>query len=548
MHILKDIIYMKAITINKFIRNTIMVIAVAGLLLGCTDKFEEFNSNPNGITEREINSSVDVNDLIVNNLQTAQKFIYVYQPAWVTQLQQNLMGDVYSGYMMSPTPFAGNSNNITYALVDNWNEQAFDPAYDNVMNPIATVEDSTANDPGKKDVYAMAKIIKVEAMHRLSDIFGPIIYTKYRIVNTDGSVDYDTQEEAYNAFFNDLTTAINILTPLAGTTSSANFKNADLVYDGSYSKWLKFANTLRLRLAIRVSKVSPSIAKTEGEAALANAGGLLVDNSDNFNVNIGTSTHPLNVINNEWADIRLGAPVSSFMNGYDDPRLPSYAKPATDAAVVGQYIGIRQGITIDAKTRYQNYSALATFPSEIQLMTAAEAWFLKAEAAVRGWAGAGTAQDNYETGIETSFTQYGVQSDFAAYVGDNTSVPQQYIDPKALTAGENDIKTGNANLSTITIKWDDAASESVKLERIITQKWIAMYPDGQEAWSEFRRTGFPKLWPNVVNLSGGKIPGFVKRVNLVASEYATNKKAVDRAVEKLGGVDTGGTPLWWDVD
>jgi hypothetical protein len=536
----------KDINMIKLINKTLVIIAAAGLLFaGCTDRFEEFNKNPNGTTNEDI-----LGDIVPSSLKIAQQNIYVYQPAWITQLQQNLMGDVYSGYMMPPTPFRGNNNNMTYDLVDGWNSWAFIPAYDNVMKPISIVEELTAEDAAKQDLYAMAKIVKVEAMHRISDIYGPIIYTKYRKIEGDGSILYDSQEEAYNAFFADLKTAIDILTPMvaAGTASTGQFKSSDLVYGGSYAKWLKFANSLRLRLAIRLAKVDAAKAKTEGEAALANSGGLLATNADNFLVDFGTTNHPLNVINNEWADIRMGAPMESIMGGYDDPRLPKYFVPATDPAVTGEFKGIRNGINIDAKSRYQDYSKLITFANKGQLMTVAEVWFLKAEAAIRGWAGAGTAQANYESGIQASFDQHGVSAAFAAYKDDATSKPMEYEDPKAITAGQNDVLNGNVNLSTITIKWDEGAAFETKLERIITQKWIAMYPDGQEAWSEFRRTGYPKLFPIVVNNSGGKISGFIKRVNFIAEEYATNKPAVTKAVELLDGPDTGGTPLWWDVD
>src|SRR5882762_785651 len=102
----------------------------------------------------------------------------------------------------------------------------------------------------------MAKILKVEAMHRISDIFGPIIYTKYKQPNGDLGVDFDSQQAAYNAFFADLNEAITILTPKAGQVAIAGgvFSKADLVYGGNYGKWVRFANTLRLRLALRIVK------------------------------------------------------------------------------------------------------------------------------------------------------------------------------------------------------------------------------------------------------------------------------------------------------
>ena len=138
--------------------------------------------------------------------------------------------------------------------------------------------------------------------------------------------------------------------------------------------------------------------------------------------------------------------------------------------------------------------------------------------------------------------------DATAYKNNSTSTPAPYIDPKSITAGQNNITSGSPYLSTITIQWNAAASFSQNLERIITQKWIAMYPDGQEAWSEFRRTGFPKLYPNIVNYSNGAISStnFVRRINFALSERNTNPAGVAAATTLLGGPDNGGTRLWWD--
>lgn len=525
-----------------------LTIATAATLVvsGCTKNFKEYNTNEYGATNEDLLPDYG---LVVAQLQEAQKTIYVYQPAWVTQLQQNLIGDVYSGYMMPPTPFRGNSNNVNYDLVDGWNVWALNPAYSSsvgsVMSPISNVEATTKS--AAPDLYAMAKIIKVEAMHRVSDIFGPIMYSQYKVRADDGGYDYDSQQDAYTNFFKDLGEAIAILTPLQGTTPTPTFENADLVYEGDYTKWLQFANSLRLRLALRIVKADAAKAKTEGEAALANAGGLLSVTGDDFNINIDATEHPLNTINNAWADIRMGAPMESILKGYNDPRLPKYFVPATDAAVAGQYKGIRNGIDIDAKSRYQGYSALVTFPSKIQLMTAAEAWFLKSEAAIRGWTGAGSAKDNYESGIKTSFSQHTI-TDATTYINDAVSKPAEYIDPKAITTGQNNITNGSPWLSTITIKWDEGDAFEKKLERIITQKWISMFPEGQEAWSEFRRTGYPKLFPVVINNSGGKVSTntFIRRVNIPPDEYLTNPQGATRAAATLNGPDNGGTRLWWD--
>lgn len=105
-------------------------------------------------------------------------------------------------------------------------------------------------------------------------------------------------------------------------------------------------------------------------------------------------------------------------------------------------------------------------------------------------------------------------------------------------------------ISDMTIKWDESDSNERKLERIITQYWIAQFPDATEAWTTFRRTGYPKLFPVVVNESGGLIATDIqtRRLPYPQSEYQTNNAEVAKAVLLLGGPDTGGTRLWWDLD
>ncbi|MGC4023438.1 MAG: SusD/RagB family nutrient-binding outer membrane lipoprotein [Cyclobacteriaceae bacterium] len=246
--------------------------------------------------------------------------------------------------------------------------------------------------------------------------------------------------------------------------------------------------------------------------------------------------------------------MESFMVGYDDPRLPFYATPAGDPAFLGQYKGIRNGIDISSASyagNYGNFSQITSFPNAIVLMTTAEAYFLKAEAAIRNWAGAGDAKTNYEAGIQASFDMcdkyYGstISAQATNYIADGASTPIPYVDPKN---SDNDVNAADPHLSTITIKWDDSADFNTKLERIITQKWLALYPEGQEAWSEFRRTTYPKLFPVVINNSQGTIATekFIRRLVYPSSEYSNNPQGVAKAVTLLGGTDSGGTPLWWD--
>jgi hypothetical protein len=157
----------------------------------------------------------------------------------------------------------------------------------------------------------------------------------------------------------------------------------------------------------------------------------------------------------------------------------------------------------------------------------------------------GTAKEFYEAGIKMSFLENGAGSADSYLASEKT--PADYVDP---TGDSND----HAAPSAITPKWNDEADFETNLERIITQKWLAMYPDGPEGWSEFRRTGYPKLFPVVKNDSNGAVDTDVqiRRLPYPQSEYTTNGDAVKGGVSSLNAEsnnangDKGGTTLWWD--
>ena len=515
--------------------STFVGILVLIVLFGC----DKTHKDPYEIDDNNDNDTIiTIEDEIGPLLRDVQLNFYVLNPVWIMQLQQNFIGDMYSGYMMSPTPFNDNVNNMTYSLDDGWNGFPWSVADNNVMNRLAMMDDKIDGNTEYNDYIALGKIFRVEAMHRVSDIYGPIVYSKFGIPSDDGSVPYDCQEDAYNQFFNDLQEGIEILTPYANSAEINNsFKKYDLVYGGNYSSWIKFANSLRLRLAIRISNINPVKAKQEAEAALANAYGLLQSNEKNFMID-AKLPHPLNTINNDWNDVRMGASMESILGGFQDPREAIYFQ--TSLIEDGVFKGIRLGIDIKAKSDYQPFSKLGDL-GLVQLMTCSEVAFLKAEGDLRGWNMGGTAQGFYEEGIRLSFEQHGL--DPSEYIANNVFTPMVYVDPI------DDINNIDA-ASALTIKWNDADDNELKLEKIITQKWIAMFPDGQEAWSEFRRTGYPKLFPVMENNSGGTISteDFIKRINFVANEYTINPIGVSNAIECLGGPDNGGTNLWWDLD
>ena len=511
-------------------------ILLISILSGC-DGLENYNINEMEISDQKLEEDFQIAG---SKFKPIFRNIYQYDPAWSFQLQQNLNADVYSGYMTNPRPFVAGQNNTTYNLVSGWNNFIWSVPYQDVFNWVNKLKKISDDYP---TMYGAALILKVVAMHRVSDVFGPIVYSNFGDLEKAGV--YDSQQEAYNAFFADLDEAES---RIMKDLDSQRFNKFDEVYEGNYRKWVKLVNSLRLRLAIRIAKVDPIKAKEEAEKALSQELGLMDSNTDNFIIN-GSLPHPLSIIDNAWGDIRMNASMESILVGYDDPRAEKFFDAPKN--IEGTVKGIRSGMPllggyddeIDQKSAYVGFSAIndEIHTSKVQLMTAAEVAFLKSEAALRGWSGAGDAKTNYEEGIKLSFEQHNAL-DVSSYIMDSTSTPADYVDP---VNPDNSI----AAMSTITIAWDAATTDEERLEKILTQKWIAMFPEGQEAWSEYRRTGYPKIFPVVSNQSGGIIDTNIqiRRIPFVDSEYSTNAANVQTAITLLKGPDNGGTRLWWDT-
>jgi hypothetical protein len=526
-------------------------IILAVLLFGataCTKKFEDYNTDNTGVSTGQLKP--DFNDVGIYLLQ-AQRSIINFSGGGDPnsyQLQQNLNADLFSGYFMSPNPFNGGLNNTNYFMMTGWNGEAFKVGYLNVMSPISKLRTNRI-DTAFPAVWAVAQIVQVAGMSRVTDIYGPIPYSQAGSSKTN--LPYDSQEEIYKRFFLELDTATTNLKNFIGSgeTLPFSFAKFDLVYGGDFNKWLQFANSLRLRLAMHIVKADATTAQAQAEKALNSSnGGVITANTGNMVVQAGGSfTNPLVFIDRNWGDTRIGADIACYLTGYNDPRLSSYIDTTKDKSVRGKYIGIRLGAVTSANTKddYIGYSALSpkfSLTTPIQIMTAAEVYFLQAEVALRGWANAGgTAQDMYTQGVTTSLKQWGVDSLAAVYLNDATSTPAAYVDPK--NTDNNEVAQ-----STITVKWDDAALPEVKMERVMTQKWIAMFPEGQEAWTEHRRTGYPKLFPVKHNQSSGVVTDAagVRRLPYPQQEYNTNATELNKGISLLGGADNAATRMWWD--
>ena len=527
-----------------------MVVAATILLAGCTKSFDDINTNPHQLTDEELARDYQnvgaffsqmVNRVVLFDDGSGNCLSSDYQVA------QGLSADAFSGYVGLTGTWRNGVHNGSYSFVSGWYDQMFTRAFSEVMPAWQRVT-RVAGEMGQPAVAALATIVKVEALHRVTDMYGPIPYINFGS-GTLGTT-YNRQQEVYNRFFNELDSAIKVLTPLAGT-GELLLPDYDNVYEGDVARWVKFANTLRLRLALRVVYADAALAQREAEKSAASPLGFIETPAERAQLLHGRLTyfHPNYDIayNFNAGEVRMGATMDCYMNGYSDPRLAAYFVPASND---NKYHGVRLGVHNMNPTRYAGvYTSnlnidRATTP--IVWMTAAEGYFLRAEAALRGWNMGGTARAFYEAGIRASFSENGVSGE-DAYITNTSLVPTRYVDR---TNGGN----GASAPSNITIAWDDEADFESNLERIITQKWIAMYPDGCEGWAEFRRTGYPRLLPVVSNDSQGLIDTQiqVRRCPFPVQEYNTNEAAVQAAIQLLdgealgGGQDNGGTRLWWD--
>ena len=268
------------------------------------------------------------------------------------------------------------------------------------------------------------------------------------------------------------------------------------------------------------------------------------------------TSHPvenkLALIYNDWNDHRAAADIISYMNGYKDPRREKmFIKnhPSANEESERKYAGLRIGSTVSKKSAFvDGYSNMAVSSGDPLLwMNAAETNFLLSEYELRFTKDNAKAKEYYEQGVILSFEERGATG-AEDYLSNTTDTPELYIDPLGNYSAER-------KMSECKTAWETASDEEGHLEQIITQKWIAIFPLGNEAWAEYRRTGYPKLLPAVQNLGPDKLDldHHARRLVYPVEEYTSNGANLNEAISILesesssGGGDAMSTRLWWDV-
>lgn len=518
----------------KGIYKLILITCAAMAITGCIGKFEDYNRNP-----------YQPPTVPTNNLLKTMFEVYA-SPQQNSCQFNNVMWACYSGHITSPHNWGRGTELFAYFNPrSDWNQATTNELFTKIYSSHFIIEQSSK---GEGVIFAIAQLTRIHAMQQVATIQGPLPYTQVAAGET--RVAYDDEETAWKAMFADLDKVIATLKNAAASGISTDLQEVDQIYNGDCSKWLKFANTLKLRMAIRISGVAPEFAQAKAEEAVMDGVMTSVNDSAYDNDNSGQTNNGYKIVHS-WGELRANACLVSYMNGYKDPRREAYFSEA-DKSLGGGYIGVRSGTKNSPdKGTYGKYSSFAIATKRLNgvadagenpqpIMYASEAAFLRAEGALKGWNMNGTPQSLYEEGVRLGFEEFGV-SGVEAYLADKTSTPGDHVDP---------INSADSytNKSEVTIAWNPSDSKEVKLEKIITQKWIANLLNPVEGWADFRRTGYPRIFPPVMNASqdGCTLERQVRRLKFPQSEYEGNAANTEAACAFLnGGSDTHSADLWW---
>lgn len=470
------------------------------VVTGCDSRFEDMNSNPN--EPEEVTPDLLLPNIIRSSVNTSVNTAHT-------------TGNLVLQYV-SKVSFATEIDRYNWAGVGYW-----DGLYDDLRNVEEVIR--IAQERDNPNYEGVGLVLKSWMFSMLTNAYGDVPYREaHNVLEGTDTPAYDPQEEIYRGLLEDLEQANDLIDP----GSDQPFQG-DILYDGDLLKWKKLANSLRLRLLMRLSEKQGEIDNVDVQADFQEIVNdpsrypVFEDNADNAALEY-LSSRP-----NQWPrhtsrvgtfrTYKMSQTLTDTLKTFDDPRLPVFGDP-TAASVEGgdpEFVGVPNGLTDDASNEFNggrdNQSSLNTTryfeepdAAEGLIMTYAEVVFLKAEAAARGWIGE-DAEGLYEQGIEASMAQY------------DRDVPNGY-------------------LSQPGVAFDESRAE----ELIGKQKWIALFYTGLEGWFNWRRTGIPDIEPSANNVNGDQIP---VRFRYPDSEQALNNDNYQEAVDRQGPNNIN-TEMW----
>ncbi len=422
-----------------------------------------------------------------------------------------------------------------------------------------------ATELGKPEWRAVALIIQAYQGHEIVDFYGAAPFNDWRNLQRNPPLTYEKGEDIYAQIFNDLDEAIRILKerqPSRDEIAKIEDLTIRTLSNGDWRMWVKFANSIKMRMAMNIVKYDAGTAQQKFEQAVTDDIGVLSE-TDARDIAYYQEQNACSwyVLGNSWNDIRLGASLENILKRCNHPLLTRWFdtnaytikdKSSGIAAPIDVY-GVRAGINMrNNNTTGKDkggYGPFATLTGEFQYMhqpffKRTESLFLMAEGALRDWNTRGrTAQELYEAGIRLCFQENGItdESVITQYLEQTEVNDVDYVDPYN---GENNI-AGRVN---VCVKWNESDDNEVKLEKIITQKYIANFPMSAEAWTTFRRTGYPRLFPvKVNNLKDQNVDTELQLRRIPIVETTNNTLEIASLVQALGQPNWGGSRVFWDI-
>jgi len=488
----------------------LIVLLTVTMLFSCEKNFGDINVNPNAPTATNPDF-IFTEALITGAQMDANRDFGIW--AGLTASDEGL--ERVDNYYL-PSELAINTWADCYSIVANLNEI------------VKMVED----DPYYINKLAVTRIWRAYVFGRLTDLYGDIPFSEAAKGNTDQFIIapvYDTQKSIYISLLDELKDAIS---QIDKNTSLGNFKSADIVYGGDLTKWEKFGNSLRLRMALRLSNVEPELARgivTE----IMEQNLLLAANSDGFHFKFNKDFQAATYYfySAGLARILPSKFLVDMMLETSDPRLPIYAQHPEKGTAVTSYRGMPSELTVDERIaedyNFKKASHVGSYFLREDVvgftMSYAEVCFMKAEAALKGWGiSASEAETFYNQGVTASM------SFFKTFTPTNTL----QVDPfNEITQVQiNDYLSGPGKFE---------GTDEEKFEKIITQQWITLYQEGgYEAYALVRRTHYPKLknyYGNYVDLDNG----LLQRMPYPIEEYSLNGDNAAKADAQQGA------KIWW---
>lgn len=417
--------------------------------------------------------------------------------------------------------------------------------YSGILQDCQLIIDKNINDPAtaaasgsNANQIAIARIMKAYIFWDVTDKWGDVPYSEALKGAANLTPKYDKQKDIYEDLIKELTQANaqfdmngvyvqgDLIYGYNGTAVPANIVLAPV----QVAKWKKFANSLRMLMALRLSKRYPNAgeyAATQFTAAVNDPAGHITSNADNFSLNyMGGSI----ALNNPWnnlgnsADIGESETMTKALTNLADPRVNVFGSNST---------GVPYGCQAPANTAI-NYAKILSDPFKattgfVVFIGASSVLLAEAEAYERGWVALKTTADaevSYNAGVTASLAQWNIT---------NTGI---------LAGSANYITgTGGGSIGGACTTAGSSAATTTKLQRIWLQQWLAFYPSATQGWSNWRRTGFPILMPSSQSTNpGGQIP---RRYTYGQSDYSLNLAQVTAAAAAMGG-DNQDTKVWWD--